>query len=107
MLSRDGMSSWSLMAGIVAVIIAVLTGGVFFIPEIDVCLWFLGPLGLICAVVAIIFGIIGLVAGSGKGMALLGIILGVAYFFMAIIIAVMVVFIDDIADAAFIGPGMF
>jgi hypothetical protein len=81
----NNLGMWAMISGIVAIVMAFAGIPAFFIPFCGCCT---GPIGFIAAVAAIILGIVGLVQKGSKGMSILGIGLGVAYFLLSIIIFV-------------------
>ncbi len=86
MASKEGFGTWSMILGLIAIVLAIVGGGVGFI--IPFCTCFVGPVGFFCAVAAIVLGIIALVAGKAKGKAWIGLICGVLYFFVYAILTV-------------------
>ncbi|MDG6225584.1 MAG: hypothetical protein QCI82_08735 [Candidatus Thermoplasmatota archaeon] len=91
MAKGDGVATWSLVCGIIAIVLGLIGGGVRFIPVVGICACFISPFAFILACTAIILGIIGLVSGnkSAKTKSIVGIVLGVCYFFLGITLFVL------------------
>lgn len=91
MAKGDGVATWSLVCGIIAIILGIIGGGIGFIPFIGICSCFISPFALLLAFAAIILGIIGLITGgkSAKTKSIIGIILGVCYFVLGGVLVVL------------------
>ena len=90
MAKGEGVATWSLICGIIAIILGILGGGLGL--AFKVCTCFSYPVSVILAIVAIILGIIGLVSGkkSAKARSIIGILLGICYFFLGTVLTILV-----------------
>lgn len=89
MAKGEGVATWSLVCGIIAIVLGLIGGGIGIF--IWICSCFSYPIAVILAIAAIILGIIGLVSGNkaARTKSIIGIILGVCYFFLGIVLGVL------------------